>query len=428
MKTYYSILFFLLFIVTTPVEAQDDNNTLPVSFSGVVIDIEDNTTVSSHLNKKEWDVRDFVHRTGNYFVNFNNSYRSVNQLYESVVYKTCERYLVKKGLKLAGASYLFDYHESTGRAVYELGAVITGLYVYNYSTNYEFLAADAQIDIEWQLFDTRTRTVVWKKKEKVTSGDVNLSINVTPGSTTAHYHYIDSKAAIDVALYKSMDQFLNDPEFKSLIEDKETDFSDSKPEEPMAISAVVANKDGRAALNEAISNTVTVVVGNGHGSGFFITTNGLLMTCEHVVGGRDVVDVMVSKGVTIKADVVRTNVEYDLALLQLRDANTNPLALGLASKPETGDDVYGIGTPGSLDYSGSLTRGIVSGSRMIETKEYIQTDASVSPGNSGGPLLNARGQVVGVVNAKMIGQGVEGVSFAIPINVALEQLNVSVNK
>lgn len=170
----------------------------------------------------------------------------------------------------------------------------------------------------------------------------------------------------------------------------------------------------------------TVLTDNGHGSGFFISADGLFITAEHVVAGASTVRVKLHNGPALEAQVLRTDPALDVALLRVPGTGYAPLPLLQDPEPGTGDDVFAIGTPADVELGNSVSRGIVSGRRRIEDRVLIQTDASVSPGNSGGPLLDAQGRVVGVVQSKIVAQGTEGVGFALPVARALQGLGVVV--
>ena len=86
--------------------------------------------------------------------------------------------------------------------------------------------------------------------------------------------------------------------------------------------------------------------------------------------------------------------------------------------------MFAIGTPEDISLGQSVTKGIVSGKRKFEDKIYIQTDVTINSGNSGGPLLNEKGQVVGMVTMKLVGDGVEGLGFCVPSNQIMEILNI----
>ena len=163
----------------------------------------------------------------------------------------------------------------------------------------------------------------------------------------------------------------------------------------------------------------------GQGSGFILDKAGHVLTNFHVVEGANRgVEVMLSNKRSYKAKVVGTDKVHDLALLQIDAPNLQPVTLADSGGLSVGQKVYAIGNPFGL--SGTMTRGIISSIRSIRGSEgaliedAIQTDAAINPGNSGGPLLNSRGEVIGI-NTMIASNGAEqssGIGFAIPINTA----------
>jgi len=167
---------------------------------------------------------------------------------------------------------------------------------------------------------------------------------------------------------------------------------------------------------------------NGIGSGFFITPTKIL-TNQHVVLNASNVNIILHDGQKVTAKVINTDKVNDIALLEVTTPgfeSSTVLQLGSSDNTRVGEWVIAIGSPLNLTFSGSATVGIVSGlSRKVETSNgistFIQTDAAINPGNSGGPLLNLKGEVVGINSAKI---AVEG-----PINIAklkLEELSTPV--
>jgi len=166
----------------------------------------------------------------------------------------------------------------------------------------------------------------------------------------------------------------------------------------------------------------------GQGSGFILNKDGLILTNNHVIEGGQTIEVKTWDKHTYKASVVTVDKGHDLALLKIEAPNLIPATLAESSAGlVVGQSVYAIGNPFGL--SGTMTRGIISAIRSIRGSENnliedaIQTDASVNPGNSGGPLLNSRGEVIGITTmiATNPNQGAEqsaGIGFAIPINTA----------
>ncbi|HEY1904006.1 MAG TPA: trypsin-like peptidase domain-containing protein [Terracidiphilus sp.] len=163
----------------------------------------------------------------------------------------------------------------------------------------------------------------------------------------------------------------------------------------------------------------------GQGSGFVLDKAGHVLTNFHVVEGANRgIEVMLSNKRRYTAKVVGTDRVHDLALLQIDAPNLQPVTLADSSGLAVGQKVYAIGNPFGL--SGTMTRGIISSIRSIRGSEgaliedAIQTDAAINPGNSGGPLLNSRGEVIGI-NTMIASNGADqssGIGFAIPINTA----------
>lgn len=167
----------------------------------------------------------------------------------------------------------------------------------------------------------------------------------------------------------------------------------------------------------------------GTGTGVVIDTEGRILTNNHVIDGAQTIEVQFDDGSTLSAEIVGTDPANDLAVIQADPAGHNLVAaaLGDSDALRVGDPVLAIGNPFNLE--GTLTQGIVSainrtystGANTRPIRDMIQTDAAVNPGNSGGPLLNCQGEVVGINSLleNPTGQSVNvGVAFAVAINTA----------
>lgn len=155
------------------------------------------------------------------------------------------------------------------------------------------------------------------------------------------------------------------------------------------------------------------------GTGFVIDREGFIITNEHVIKNADRIRIRLSDGQTHVASLVGVDRATDLALLKIQAGALTPLDLGDSDELRVGDPVIAIGNP--LEYERSVTAGIVSakGRKVYENEpfeDFIQTDAAINRGNSGGPLLNRAGEVIGV-NTVIRNDG-RGISFAVPSNVA----------
>ena len=179
-------------------------------------------------------------------------------------------------------------------------------------------------------------------------------------------------------------------------------------------------------------------VASGYGSGFVYSADGLIATNNHVVEGAGRIYVTLNGDEQqYEAEVVATDSYSDLAILKIDKTGLTPVKFGSSSSLRLGDTVFVIGSPYNGLFANSVSSGIVSGlnREMVlnsATQTFIQTDAAVNPGNSGGPMFNANGELVGIITLKSMlstvtGEttSIEGIGFAIPSDVAspvLEQL------
>lgn len=169
-------------------------------------------------------------------------------------------------------------------------------------------------------------------------------------------------------------------------------------------------------------------VSSGAGSGFLISRDGYILTNNHVISGADTVLIATTDNNEYQARVVATDANADLALLKVnQDKNDfKPVELGNSQEVKVGEEVYAIGNALG-QYPNSVTKGIISGlgrpitagssglrGGLQEFEDLIQTDAAINSGNSGGPLLNAKGQVIGI-NTAVAGQA-QNIGFSVPIN------------
>ncbi|AVD84580.1 serine peptidase [Pseudomonas sp. SWI6] len=162
------------------------------------------------------------------------------------------------------------------------------------------------------------------------------------------------------------------------------------------------------------------------GSGFIISSDGYVLTNNHVVADADEIIVRLSDRSELQAKLIGTDPRTDVALLKVEGKNLPTVKLGDSEKLKVGEWVLAIGSPFGFDHS--VTKGIVSAKgRTLPNDTYvpfIQTDVAINPGNSGGPLFNMKGEVVGI-NSQIFTRsgGFMGLSFAIPIDVALDVSN-----
>lgn len=162
----------------------------------------------------------------------------------------------------------------------------------------------------------------------------------------------------------------------------------------------------------------------GMGSGIIINEEGYILTNYHVINGATQVSVIFNNKKEVSAKIVNYDADLDLAIIKVTENVKMPAVaeLGNSKDVQVGDSVVAIGNPLGKELLGSVTSGIISStSREIQVgnskQTLLQTDAAINPGNSGGALVNSAGQVIGINSAKIAGNNVEGIGFAIPIDV-----------
>ncbi len=266
------------------------------------------------------------------------------------------------------------------------------------------------VGIEWQLLDRERDEIVYRMLSRYAGLDLPRDNDAVVGKT------------LTLGALRSL---LRRPRFQKLLNVQRLALPNDSDYPPATFAGCDAKPRELPGDFDAIADgTVIIKSGGGTGSGFTLGPDGLVMTAAHVVSAGKV-EVRTRDGKTVPARVVRISRKHDVALLSLGTLSTPRACLSIEPAPQSpGTDVYAIGSPGGEELGFSLSRGIVSGLRTIGDVPLIQTDASLSPGNSGGPLVDRQGRVVGVVSRKIAGHAVEGLGFAIPIQAGLLALKL----
>jgi len=174
-------------------------------------------------------------------------------------------------------------------------------------------------------------------------------------------------------------------------------------------------------IEDAIKGVVTVKTDVGQGTGFIISSDGYVVTNAHVIEGAKAAGIITYEGELHQVELIGKREYMDIALLKI-PGDYNMLKLADSDDIQIGEKVIAIGNPLGLQFS--VSEGIVSGIHrpgLNEMEIYIQTDAALNPGNSGGPLINKKGEVVGINNFKI--GGTEGMGFALESNSIKETVN-----
>lgn len=174
-------------------------------------------------------------------------------------------------------------------------------------------------------------------------------------------------------------------------------------------------------IENSIKSVVTIKTNIGQGTGFIITENGFIITNAHILAGGNIIESVNYEQEIIPTSFVGYDTEFDLALLKI-EGTYNYLELANSNNALIGEKVIAIGNPLGLQFS--VTEGIISGIHRLgpnNLETYIQTDAALNPGNSGGPLINKQGKVVGINNFKL--DNGESLGFALESNYIKETAN-----
>lgn len=161
----------------------------------------------------------------------------------------------------------------------------------------------------------------------------------------------------------------------------------------------------------------------GSGSGVIIDSSGYIVTNYHVVKGASQLTVILYNGKQVPAKIVGTDERTDLAVLKINEGNLTAARLGNSDQTVVGEPAIAIGNPLGQEFARTVTVGVISAVKrtvMLQGQPYevLQTDAAINPGNSGGALVNSNGELIGINSAKIVAEEVEGINFAIPINIA----------
>ncbi|MEZ4799579.1 MAG: trypsin-like peptidase domain-containing protein [Flavobacteriales bacterium] len=227
------------------------------------------------------------------------------------------------------------------------------------------------------------------------------------------YGEVNSVEIIKDAILDGLTKLLASEEWQSskgnlltMLEEKTNGWGNIEISKP-----IIRNPDFKEIVSAEL--TVTGKEEGLHGSGCFISPEGHFLTTTRVVAGRESFDVTMSNGVVKEAKVIREDPLSHIVLAQVDTVGNASYQLVGTNGYKYGDKVFSVGTPVSTELSQSLFSGIVSGKHLLNGLNYIQTDVKVSSGNSGSPLINTRGELIGVISEKYIGYSLEGISFAV---------------
>ncbi len=381
----------------------------PVQFHRVVIDIDRGTNVGWLGRGVGFctESRPWVYKPGQL------------SLFGKEVTEAFRAELMAANYNVVGDPDALFNDSSAWQAEYLIAGAVKSLnanlcYVFDRWTNETKVRGFAIMEVSWQIYSRLDRKVVY---QTTTQGRGDITAPSVTGDPDV---FLDGFA-------QATRNLLGDRGFHDLVAG-EAPAQAPRPAVTLQ-EAVVPNG---AVFKDAIqrnmqivrANVVTVRSVEGHGSGFFIDGAGHLLTNEHVVGGGARVRIILESGQELEGTVIATDPRRDVALI--RTAPSGRMGLPVRGvRPAIGDEVYAVGSPMFEELSGTVSKGIVSALRSFDGLEYIQSDVAIIGGSSGGPLLDERGNVIGVtVSGFTEGEAPTGLNLFIPIADALGSLGV----
>ena len=320
--------------------------------------------------------------------------------------------LTKAGFSAEAADSLFD--EGSGSADLKVAVLVDdlkGRFCRDCGGTWlrKSVPASVMMTAHWEVYSTLERKVI----AKVTTSGAGDSQERFAGS------YLPG---VLEGFRENVRQLLASEDFRRVVTSAAT--GGGGPDRAAALAAEPIALIGPKApgpLAAATKSVAIVYAADGQGSAFLISNSGYLLTNHHVVGGSKYVKLKWSNGAETVGEVVRSDVRRDVALIKTDPGGRPPLALR-SGPVQQGEPVFAIGTPLQDALQNTMTKGIVSAERVDHGLRYIQSDAGVTHGNSGGPLLDQKGSVIALTVSGIEAGQAEGLNFFIPIDEALKAL------
>jgi serine protease Do len=266
--------------------------------------------------------------------------------------------------------------------------------------------------IDWQIYSPLRKEVV---AHISTTGTAKLENGITGAVTRLTVDAFTSNARV-LAGTADFRTAMNAPKpaLNAMLTPSKSD--------PVALSGSL--KAPKRSIADATGSVVTILTGNGSGSGVLVSDDGYVLTDAHVVGDEKQVRVRWLDGIERVVQVVRSARDRDAALIKTDPRGRSPLPIKLG--PVTpGQRVFAIGSPNGKDFQGTVSSGVISADRTIRGLRYIQSDVSISPGSSGGALVDESGAVLGLSEMFYLNEDrPAGLNFFTPIRDAMDFLNL----
>ena len=311
------------------------------------------------------------------------------------------------------------FGQEDGASDYQVAAVVADLRldmcIYT-SGGYGIVAGDARGDgsmtINWQVYSPLKKEVV---AHITTSGTAKLEKSIAGAATrltldafASNVHALATNADFRTAMNAAK------PAPDELLK--------SAKDSPSALSGSLHAP--KRSIADAEGSVLTILTGNGSGSGALVSDDGYILTDAHVVGDEKEVRARWSDGIETVAQVIRVAKDRDIALVKTNPRDRSPLPVKRGAVTP-GQRVFAIGSPKSKEFQGTVSSGVISADRTIRGLRFIQSDVSISPGSSGGPLLDEGGSVIGFTDLFFLNEDrPAGLNFFIPVGDAMDFLSL----
>ena len=275
--------------------------------------------------------------------------------------------------------------------------------VFRYNGYINDIVEDYNSKIENVTRDYNEKLEILNNKLTETDTDLNLQIDLLEN-------------LLEAAQKENQDKIKGLSESISKVEEQSNIQLDELKQEVKNIN--IQSADFSAIVDDVLDSVVSIATNKGQGSGAIIREEGLIVTNNHVIEDVSQIRVLTYKGDIYSATVVGADTSRDIAVLEIQ-GNFQALDFGNSDDIKVGEKVIALGNPGGLDFS--VTEGIVSALREAKGITYIQTDVPINPGNSGGPLVNKKGEIIGINNFKI--RDFESLGFAIASNIVKDTVD-----
>jgi hypothetical protein len=322
--------------------------------------------------------------------------------------------VAKAGLKGGLSDNLFEREAVAGGL--EIGALIKDLQAKVCIGPFkgpQVYRGTADMTVEWQIYDPVRRELLAR-------------IETTATGEQKHFEDNLSSMVID-GFRKNADTLLTKPEFLAATRSPESETETRSSPADRTTLLIALARESKVSIADAVGSVVTIFSADGHGTGFLISTDGYLLTARHVVGEAKTVRVRWSDGFETEGEVLRQDKRRDVALIKVPTSHSRQPLILHGARLNPGDPVYAIGAPLDPKNAGTVTKGIVSAYRLEDGMSMLQSDVSVTFGNSGGPLLDEKGAVVAIADQvyRPVGRDIPtGISYFVPIGDALDFLAI----